>query len=343
MHPVMKEDRTRNLAILIVAALVIALPAAVGEFYLYVVRIIFVYAILVIGMNIFMGYCGQINLGIAGFFCIGAYVPAILETKLGWHYFLTFPIGVIIALAVAWLVSWPLLRLRSHSMAIGTLAFGEAIYLLFERFKSITGGTDGMVVPPLVLFGHEMGYVFYYYFIFAFLIAALIAEYRLVNKRVGRALKAVRDDENAAEAMGVDVEHYRRMSWLLNAGLAAVGGALYVQQAGFISPDIFSIMASLQILVMFCVGGASTILGPVVGSAIMICLPYVLIAVQHYMYLVQGLILFGILRFLPSGIVGTILDSWPTPHGDETVVTGPYHRLATDQVATSGEERNGRE
>ncbi len=311
----MRENRARNLAILIATILVIALPSVLGEFYLYVIRIIFIYAILAIGMNIFMGYCGQINLGVAGFFCIGAYIPAILEARLGWHYGVTFPIGVLVALLVAWLVSWPLLRLRSHSMAIGTLAFGVAIYLLFERFKDITGGTDGMVVPHLVLFGREMGYLFYYYFILAFLVAALVVEYRLVNSRIGRAFKAIRDDEDAAEAMGVDVEHYRRMGWLLNAGLAAVGGALYEQQAGFISPDTFSIAASLQILVMFCVGGPATILGPVIGSGIMVCLPYFLIAIQHYMYLVQGLILFGILRFLPSGIVGTILDSWPSAYG----------------------------
>ena len=334
----MKDNRIRNLAIVIVTLLVIMLPLVLVEFYLYVVRIIFIYAMVVIGMNMFMGYCGQINLGVAGFFCLGAYIPAILGAKLGWPYLAAFPVGVVTALLVAWLVSWPLLRLRSHSMAIGTLAFGMAVYLVFERFKDITGGTDGMVVPPLVLFGHEMGYLFYYYFILAFLLAAFVVEHRLANSRVGRAFKAVRDDEDAAEAMGVYVEHYRRLGWLLNAGFAAVGGALYVQQAGFISPDTFSIAASLQILVMFCVGGPGTILGPVVGAGIMICLPYFLIAIQHYMYLVQGLILFGILRFLPSGVVGTIQNIWTSIHRHEANVPLGYTLEAS--ALRSGYERN---
>jgi len=339
MGPVLRENRTRNLAILISTLLVIMLPLVLSEFYVYVIRVIFVYAILVIGLNIFMGYCGQINLGISGFFCVGAYIPAILEAKLGWHYFAAFPVGVGVALIVAWLVSRPLLRLRSHSMAIGTLAFGVAVYLLFERFKDITGGSDGIVVPPLTLFGHEMGSLFYYYLILAFLFAAFVGEYRLVNSRIGRAFKAVRDDEDAAEAMGVNVEHYRRMGWLLNAGLAAVGGALYVQQAAFVSPDTFSMAASIQVLVMLCVGGPGTIVGPIVGAGIMISLPYVLISIQHYMYLFQGLILFGILRFLPNGVVGTILNLWQSDYRREADLSASGYPPGA-HVLPSGYERN---
>jgi branched-chain amino acid transport system permease protein len=197
--------------------LIMVLPFMLGEFYLYLIRIICIYAILTIGLNIFMGYCGQINFGISAFFCIGAYIPTILQMKLGWHYLAAFPFAIVLSLLVGWGVSWPLLRLRSHSMAIGTLAFAMAVYLLFERFAKITGGSDGTIVPPMVLFGKTIGNLFYYYFILIFAAGTFLIAYFLVDSRIGRAFKAVRDNEDAAAAMGVDVNHYRRLAWLVNA------------------------------------------------------------------------------------------------------------------------------
>jgi len=303
----MLGNRKRDfMIVLVVVVLLMVLPLVVGEFYLYVVRLICIYAILTIGLNIFMGYCGQINFGASGFFCIGAYIPTILQMKLGWHYLAAFPVGVVASLLVGWVVSWPLLRLRSHSMAIGTLALAMPIYLVFERFEKITGGSDGTVVPPMVFFGSTMGNLFYYYFILVFAAVIFLIGYFLVDSRNGRAFKAVRDNEGAAEAIGVDANHYRRLAWLVNVLLAGIAGGLYAQQAGFISPVTFSLGSNILMLVMLCVGGQGTILGPVVGAAIMTSVPYVLISIQQYALLVQGLILFMVLRFLPAGIVGTI-------------------------------------
>src|SRR4030042_486153 len=190
----MLGNRKRDfIIVLAVVVLLMVLPLVVGEFYLYVVRLICIYAILTIGLNIFMGYCGQINFGVSGFFCIGAYIPTILQIKLGWHYLAAFPVGVVFSLLVGWAVSWPLLRLRSHSMAIGTLAFAMPVYLVFERFEKITGGSDGTVVPSMVLFGSTMGNLFYYYFILVFPAVIFLIGYFLVDSRIGRAFKAVRD------------------------------------------------------------------------------------------------------------------------------------------------------
>jgi branched-chain amino acid transport system permease protein len=193
-------------------AMLAAVPLMAGEFWLYMIRIICIYTILTIGLNIFMGYCGQINFGASGFFCIGAYVPSILQMKLGWHYFAAFPVGVALSFFVAWAVSWPLLRLRSHAMAIGTLAFAMPVYLVFERFEKITGGSDGTVVPSMSLFGSTMGSVFYYYLILVFAGLTFLIAYLLVDSRIGMAFKAIRDNEDAAAAMGVDADHYRRLA-----------------------------------------------------------------------------------------------------------------------------------
>jgi branched-chain amino acid transport system permease protein len=303
----MLGKRKRDFSILFICVLVLAvLPILLGEMYLYLVRVICIYAILVIGLNIFMGYCGQINLGISGFFCIGAYIPTILQIKLGWHYLAGFPIGVAFSLLVAWALSGPILRLRSHSMAIGTLAFAMAAYLVFERFEDITGGSDGTVVPSMVLFGRSVGNLFYYYFILAFGAGSFLIGYFLVDSRIGRAFKAVRDNEDAAEAMGVDADHYRRLAWLVNALLAGIAGGLYAQQTGFVSPITFSLVSNINMLIMLCVGGSGTILGPVIGAGIMSLLPYLLITIQQYAYLAQGLILFMVLRFLPEGVAGSV-------------------------------------
>ena len=162
----MPDNRTGHLYIYLIAVMLLAaLPIVAGDFWLYMIRVICVYTILTIGLNIFMGYCGQINFGASGFFCMGAYIPTILQIKLGWHYLFAFPVGVASSLFIAWIVSWPLLRLRSHAMAIGTLAFAMPVYLVFERFEKITGGSDGTVVPTMTLFGSDVGATFYYYVI----------------------------------------------------------------------------------------------------------------------------------------------------------------------------------
>ncbi len=302
--------RKRDLTIIaIVAAATGILPLVIGDFYLYLIRLISIYVILALGLNIFMGYCGQINFGIAGFFCMGGYGAVLLQLNLEWHFFAALVTAVLLCLFLSWLISWPLLRLKGHSMAIGTLAFAMVIFLIAERFPSLTGGGDGLVVPSTVLFGRTMGELFFYYLILGFVTAAYLICYFLVGSRIGRALKGVRDNEEAAAAMGVDVQHYKRMAWVLNSVFAGVAGALHAQQTNFICPDTFSLWTNVLVLVMICVGGLSRNLGSVVGAAIMTSLPFFLTKIQDANLLVQGLILFAVLRFLPDGVVGAMVKS----------------------------------
>jgi branched-chain amino acid transport system permease protein len=307
----MLGNRKRDLILLLLSGVMLALlPLKLGDFYLYLIRLIGIYSISALGLNIFMGYCGQINLSSAGFLCIGAYVPTILQVKLGWHYLAAIPVTIAFCLIIAWAVSWPLLRLRGHAMAIGTLSFAMAIYLVAERFPALTGGSDGIVVPPMVLWGQIIGEIFFYYFILFFLIASYGMCYLLMDSRIGRAMKAIRGDEAAAAAMGVDVYHYKKLAWLINGGLSGLAGSLYAQQAGFLSPVIFSLWTNIIVLVMICVGGLGLNLGSLVGATIMTSLPYFLVTIQEYTVLAQGLILFAVLRFLPDGVVGTIAKNY---------------------------------
>ena len=303
------RNRTKDLLLIFgVALLAGVLPLGLADFYRYLVILISIYGIASLGLNVFMGYCGQINMGSAGFFCIGAYVPTLLQTKYEVHYLIGFPIAIVFSVLIAWVLSYPLLRLKGHAMAIGTLSFGMAVFLVAERIPELTGGADGITVPPMSLFGEDAGdKVYYYLILFCFLIAYLIC-YFLMDSRVGRALKAIRDDEDAASALGIDVDRYKRLAWLINSGFMAMAGALFAQQAGFLSPSTFALWTSISILVMICVGGLGSNLGAVLGAAIMTLLPYLLVSIQEYIMLVQGLILFSILRFMPEGITGTVLQ-----------------------------------
>jgi branched-chain amino acid transport system permease protein len=282
------------------------LPLGVPDFVRYLVVLVSIYGIAALGLNIFMGYCGQINLGSAGFFCLGAYIPTMLQVKYELHYFIGFPVAVAFCALIAWLLSYPLLRLKGHAMAIGTLSFGMAVFLVAERFPSLTGGADGITVPPMTIPGIEVGDKFYYYLILVCFLLSYLACYFLMSSRIGRALKAIRDDEDAALALGINVAQYKTFAWVLNNTLMGVAGALFAQQAGFLSPSSFALWTSVSVLVMICVGGLGSNLGSVIGATIMTLLPYILVSIQEYIMLTQGVILFSVLRFMPDGIVGTM-------------------------------------
>ena len=303
----MWRNRKRDLMIICGVALIGALlPLGVADFFRYLVVLVSIYGIAALGLNIFMGYCGQINMGSAGFFCIGAYVPTMLQVKYELHYLIGFPLAILFSLLVAWLLSYPLLRLKGHAMAIGTLSFGMAVYLIAERFPELTGGADGITVPAMTIPGVEVGDKFYYYLILACFLLSYLGCYFLMDSRIGRALKAIRDDEDAALALGINIDQYKRFAWLVNSALMSVAGSLFAQQAGFLSPSTFALWTSISVLVMICVGGLGTNLGSVLGAAIMTLLPYILVSIQEYIMLTQGVILFCVLRFMPDGIVGTL-------------------------------------
>ena len=301
------RNRAKDLSAIFGVALVAALlPVQLPEFYRYLIILIGVYAIAALGLNIFMGYCGQIHLGSAAFFCIGAYVPTMLRVKFGVHYAVGFPLALAFSLVLAWALSYPLLRLKGHAMAIGTLSFGMAVFLIAERFPALTGGADGTKVPALTIFGDEVGDLFYYYCTLGCLLVTYVHCYFLMDSRIGRALKAIKDDDDAAAALGINITYYKAFAWVIGNGLITVAGTLFALQSGFLSPSSFGLWANVTVLVMICVGGLGSNVGSVIGAAIMTLIPYFLVSIQEYIVLAQGVILFLVLRFMPEGIVGTV-------------------------------------
>lgn len=265
-------------------------------------------AILTLGLNIFFGYCGQINFGVAGFFAIGGYSVALLEKYLHLPFIITLIAAVVLSGGIALLVSVFLVRLRGHSLALGTFAFSLAVYTSVAKgFKNFTGGEDGINLAPVMLFqGVRAGDTFYYYLAVGILIACCWLSWTLRESRVGRAMVEIAQNETAALSFGVNIDKYLRLALMLNGMIAGIAGAIFVKWCGWISPEYFGIMANMIVVLALVVGGIGTVAGSLVGGISMYILPLVLIRFAEISVLTYGIILSVFLLFLPRGIVGEI-------------------------------------
>jgi len=295
----------KYLAIGFMLALVACLPLFVNRYYLHLAIMSGLGVILALGLNLLYGYSGQINFGVAAFYAIGAYAVALLQAKAGLYFFASLAIALIIAVLVALIISLPLLRLRHLGLALGTLAFAVIIYSLACAMRDFTGGSDGLVVPKLVLLGYKAGTTFYFYMVLVLAIACYLACHHLVSSKIGRALMAIREDESAALASGINVDRYKRLAFTINALFTALAGGIYAQHAGFIAPALFDVHFNLLGILMVVVGGPSN-LGSVIGGIFIMLLPEFVIAFKGYHIMAYGLILVLVLMFMPRGITGLI-------------------------------------
>lgn len=263
-------------------------------------------SILALSLNLLYGFAGQISFGHGGFYALGAYGAALAAQYVLPDMAVAIPLGVIATVIIASLVGAPVLRLREHFLGLATLALGLVIYTILNQWTGVTGGPSGMALPPPTFFGLTLGPAAYHLLVVAFLAAILLFVSSLVSSKIGWALRALRADEAAAAAVGVNVTRYKVLAFGLSAGIAAIGGALYGFLDGFIAPETFGIHASILILTMVVVGGLGSNLGAVIGGAFFISLPAFVIEIQEYQHIIYGLILLFFLLFLPGGIAGKL-------------------------------------
>jgi branched-chain amino acid transport system permease protein len=265
-------------------------------------------AIQTLGLNIFFGYCGQINFGVAGFFAIGGYSVALMEKYLGTPFAINLVAGLIFAGFVGLVISLFLVRLRGHSLALGTFAFSLAIYTSVAKgFKSYTGGEDGINLAHLMLFnGSGASDSFYYYLLVAVVAACCWLSWTLRQSRVGRAMIEIAQNETAATSFGVNINRYIRLGLVLNGAIAGIAGAIFIKWTSWISPEYFGIMANIIVVLALIVGGKGSIVGAIVGGIFMFILPQLMIGFAEYSLFTYGIILCVFLLFLPRGIVGEI-------------------------------------
>jgi len=304
-------------AILILAFL--GTPLLIRSNYLLGVMIVIgLYTIIVIGLGILMGYAGQVSFGHAAFFGLGGYAVAILTTAYRWP----TPAALLAAVAlpglVAALIGRPTLKLKELYLALATLAFGILVHILFNECRSITGGPSGLTGIPYLSLG---GLVFdrdlkFYYLVWSTVLVISLAVKNLIQSRVGRALKAIRESEHAAETSGIDTAGLKLQAFVFSAALAGLAGGLYAFYVTFVSPSPFGFHTSVQFVLMAVVGGLGTFGGPLLGAGVVVTLGEILrwavpLAIPgaggEYQIIFFGIILVLVMLVRPEGL-GTITE-----------------------------------
>ncbi|MBW2565568.1 MAG: branched-chain amino acid ABC transporter permease [Deltaproteobacteria bacterium] len=275
-----------------------------------------IYSILTIALCLLMGYAGQISLGHASFFGIGAYVSGIITTKYGINPWWCILMGMAVSAIVALIIGAPSLKLRGHYLAMATLAFCIIITIVFNENAAWTGGPDGLAfIPGIAVFGYPVDSIAkYYYLVWSFVLVTLLLSLNIIRSRIGRAMRSIHGSELAAGTMGVNVSRYKIWVFVFSAVLASVAGSLYAHYLNFVNPASFDLFVSIKLLIMIILGGMHSVWGAIVGAALISFLNYEWL---HYFEeaegMIYGLIILVIMIFLPNGLVsipGKVKSLW---------------------------------
>lgn len=302
----MKSPIRPSLAV--AAAVLVLLPLVLPNNYTMDIAIrVALVAVAVIGLNLLMGFAGQISIGHAGFFAIGAYGSAVIATRVAWQ-----PLLILVGVAacsgvLAWIVGKPILRLKGHSLTMATLGFGVIVNMVLINEVQLSGGPDGISVPPLTMGGFAFAKLGHWYALAAVVLwCAIWLSLNLYDSPCGRALRGLHGSEVAARVVGVDVAAFKVRAFVASAALASVSGSLTAHYIGFISPSMSSFTHSVELATMVVLGGMASTFGAVLGSALLTVLPQLLGGLHGYESILFGLILMLTMMYLPRGIVPTL-------------------------------------
>jgi branched-chain amino acid transport system permease protein len=252
----------------------VCIPLFTSDRWLNVMWFALFYILLALGLNVIVGYCGLCDLGFAAKFAIGAYVTGILMKQFGWNFWLTIPISVIVSIIAACIIGGPTLRLRSDYLAIVTLGFGEIVRIT-ARNLSITGGATGLSgIKRPFFFGFQLRTVTHWYYTFLVLVILfIVASYFIKNSRFGRALEYIREDEDAAQAMGVNTTLYRLFAFIVGTVMGGIAGSFYAVRMTHVAPQAFQFTLSANVLLAVVLGGMGKTPGVMAGAAFLAVFP----------------------------------------------------------------------
>jgi len=296
-----------NSPLLLIIAVFAAVPMFVTNmYYLQVLVFIGIYAILALSLNLLNGYVGMLSIGHAAFYAIGAYTSAKLAIDLQLPWVLALAGAGAVAGGFGYLIAKPTLRLSGIYMTLATLGFNMILFLVLQNWMGFTNGPLGIMdIPPPSIFGFVLGSrLQYYYLILIMVLLTVFSMHRLMACRFGRALTAIRENELAAEATGVDTTRYKIQAFVLAAGYAGIAGSFYAHFVKYISPDSFTINESFILLAMLAFGGQGNLIGPVVGAAALVLIPEVFRPLQEYRMFVYGGILIVMMLVRRQGLFG---------------------------------------
>lgn len=280
----MKNAKQIIAAVVAIAALFLFPEATGNPYYIHLVETIMIYAIVLFGLDIVVGYTGQVSLGHAGLFGIGAYTAGVLIMKLGAPVYVTLPAAIAVTAAFGAILALPALRVTGPYLAMVTLAFGTIIQILINEMTFLTEGPMGITLTKPELFGHKLDETEYYWLVALMLIAALIFVHRVLRSHLGRAFEALRGSPVASDCMGVSVYRYKVYAFVISAGLAGLAGALYAYSEQYISPNTYNFEQTVLFLLAIIMGGRKTRTGALLGATIIVMLPKLLDDLEMFRY-----------------------------------------------------------
>lgn len=308
LYVVFDNKKIRYSVLAIFVAGLLLLPMVTSLYFMEVMTNVWFYVIVCLGLNIIVGFAGLLSLGYAAFFAVGAYTTGILILRFDVNFWLTLPVSVLMAIIAGLAIGGPTLKLRSDYLAIVTLGFGE-ITRLAARNLEITGRATGLVgIDRPSIFGMTLYKIDHFYYMFLILaIIAIFVSYRLQDSRLGRAWKCIREDEDAAEAMGINVVAVRLYAFIIGSVFGAVAGSFLAVKMTAISPESFLFTTSVMILVAVVLGGMGKIPGVILGAFAIVVFPEVFRGIGQYRMLIFGVLLLVLMIYRPQGL-------WPERH-----------------------------
>lgn len=301
-----------SLAVLLFA---LAFPYLFSPYQTNIMTTALMYVVLGLGLNIVVGVAGLLDLGYVAFYAVGAYSYALLNMHFGMGFWAVLPIGGLFAAFLGVLLGFPVLRLRGDYLAIVTLGFGEIIRLILENWNDFSQGPSGIAnIPRPGFFGMEMsftsGITYIYYIVVGLVLVTIFVVNRLQNSRLGRAWLALREDEIACQAMGIDKTRTKLIAFSLGAFWAGLVGVIFAAKTTFVNPASFTFLESAIILSIVVLGGMGSIVGVICGALILILMPEYLRALSEYRMLAFGGILVVMMIFKPDGIISNVRRSY---------------------------------
>jgi branched-chain amino acid transport system ATP-binding protein/branched-chain amino acid transport system permease protein len=330
----------RNGAYLAMAAAIFAFPLLIGNaFHIHIAQTLLYTTIAVIGLNMLLGLSGQMSLGQAGFYAIGAYGSALLTAKLGWPIAAGMLAGILLAGLAGCLVGLVALRTRGLYLAMATLAFGFMTEIAAQRWIDLTGGTMGVYGVPALDFGaSKMGKTYFLWVVGSVYLAVQIASDYVMSSRIRRKLLALKENESAARTTGINVPVWRTTTFAVSSLAAGTAGAFFTHQNAYINSDAFTLSLTLTMLIATVIGGLGTSYGPLIGTLITLMIAELIASLYDVSFLVNGLILLSVLLLFPQGAIGLVykvaaLFRGPGRDGTTAVFQAASHRAFTPVAA----------
>ncbi len=290
---------------LILAAVLMVVPLFLSNDFYYEIAIITLFnAMIVAGLNLLMGYAGQISLAHGAFAGLGGYISAILTGQYGLSPLFSIFVSLVLMAIFAYLIARPILKLSGHYLAMATLGIGIIVSIVLNNEDELTGGTDGMSVDSFSVFGFEFTQGWQWYILASLMLLVLMwLLENLIDSPLGRILRSLHDSQKAAQSIGADIAYYKSKVFVISVVIATLAGSMYAYFSGFISPQEAGFGRSIELVVMVVLGGMGRLYGSVIGAAVITLLPQFLASFEEYQTLIYGFIIIAVMIFMPRGIV----------------------------------------